>query len=105
MEDLGKMEGLQKWKTWGNGGDLGKTEFLGKRRICINAGIWLHGGPGKMEGLAKWRTWVNGGSAEMENLGKRRRPRETEDLEKQMICGNAGSGEMEDLWKWRTWRK
>ncbi len=25
--DLGKMEGLQKWRTWGNGGDLGKRRI------------------------------------------------------------------------------
>ncbi len=62
-----------------------------------------------MEYLGKWKTWVNdrpgdnGGPAEMENLGKCRRPRETEDLGKRKICGNAGSGEMEDLGKWRIW--
>ncbi len=70
--------------------DLGKGG-QGKWRI------WRNGG------LEKWRTWVNGGPTEMENLGKWRRPRETEDLEKRVICGNVGSGEMEDLAKWRTW--
>jgi hypothetical protein len=64
-----------------------------------------NGGPGE-----------NGGSAEMENLGKWRRPREngvpweTEDLYKCRNLAtwrtwqNGGPGEMEDLGKWRVCR-
>jgi hypothetical protein len=66
MTELGnggpcEMEGLKKWKIWGNGGDLGKTDYLGKRRICGKCRNWRNGGPGKMEDLGKWRTWGNGG--------------------------------------------
>ncbi len=40
----------------------------------------------------------------MANLGKWRRPRETEDLRKRKTCENGESGEMEDLEKWRALR-
>jgi hypothetical protein len=48
MEDIGndgtgEMKGLKKWRTWENGGNLGKTEDLGK-----------------------WRNWGNGELGEME---------------------------------------